>query len=390
TILAAIRPGRPVEVLARDAAGLSLAEDVRTDRDLPPFDRATMDGYAIRARDLRARSAIFRVAGDIPAGRARRAPLSRDEAAGIMTGAPLPPGADAVVMVERSAPAGRGRVRLQGPARAGQAVARRGEDLRRGERLLERGRAIGPAEIGILAMAGRVRALVFPPPAASYLSTGDEIVPAGRSPGAVQIRDANAPIVAAFLSRAGLRRARSLGIARDRPGDLRRKLARALEGGAAIITGGVSKGRRDIVRPTLEALGVRIIVHGVAVKPGKPILFGIARSGCLVFGLPGNPVSVLAGLEVFVAPALRKRMGLAPLAPVLRARLRRPVAHQPGRTEFRLARIAPSGDRLVADAIPSHSSGDLAAVARANGFIRIPAAARRIAAGSIVEARFFR
>ncbi len=365
-------PRRESVPLAR-AAGRVLAEEIVADLDLPPFSRAAMDGYAVRAADVSRVPADLPVAVEIFAGDSPEAPLPPGTAARIMTGAPVPPGADAVVMVERTERLPGGGVRLHHAPAAGEHVCPGGEDVRAGERLLPPGRRIRPAEIAVLAAAGVTEVPVHAAPRVAVGTTGDELVPPDRVPGPGGIRNANTPSLAARIRRDG-GRVTELPIVPDEEGATREAVEDALAGhDLVVLTGGVSMGERDLVPGVLEGMGMRRVLHGVRVKPGKPLLVGDLE-GRLFFGLPGNPVSSAVGYELFVRPVLRRMLGLLPVSrPLLDARLAagrpRPIA----REQFlpcRL-RLGPSG--LAAELVSWNGSGDLVGFAAADGLLVVPA-----------------
>ena len=365
----------PIEETERvdlaEARGRVLAERVAADRDHPPADRSAMDGFAVRSADLEAGPATLRVVAELRAGRpVGDVRVGPGEAVRIMTGAILPPGADAVVMVERSREArAAGTVAFDDRPPPGQHVRRRGEELTAGSPVLEPGVAIRAAETAALASVGRARVRVVRRPAVAVLATGDELLPVGGPPPAEhQIRNSNAPALLAQLAELGLA-GEDLGVAADDERELGARLARGLEADCLLVTGGVSAGEYDRVARALEAAGVRTLFHGVAVKPGKPVLAG-RRGRCLVVGLPGNPVSTFTMFAVLVAPALRRMAGLAAWRRVeLRAALATDLASRPGRVTFHLAELAVVGGGLRARPTATAGSGDVLALARANGFV---------------------
>ncbi len=391
-LLQAAVPTDVVEVALADALGRVLARPIVADRDLPPTDRSAMDGYAVRAADLAGAPCSLRRTGEVRAGQ----PVGdvRVEARGavrIYTGAIVPPGADAVVMVEQTEETGDGReVRFREPVRAGQHIRRCGEDVLRGATVLRPGTAIHAAEVAALATVGATRVPVHRPPAVSVLSTGDEIVEAGRTPAAHQVRNSNACALVAQLRELGLA-ARDLGNAPDDPAGHAAALRRGLEGDLLLVTGGVSVGRYDLVAQTLAELGMELLFHKVAMKPGKPVLAG-RRGGTLVVGLPGNPVSAFTGFVVLVAPALWKLAGLAhgTTQAEVRAELAEPLFAKPGRTTYHLGRVAWSGDRWRARPVPNVSSGDVLSLARANAFLITPADGGPLGSGEAVAAILWR
>jgi molybdopterin molybdotransferase len=296
--------------LAR-ALGRVLAEDVAMDHDVPPFTRATMDGYAVRSADARAAPASLRVVGVVTAGSSLGRAVGPGEAARITTGAPLPAGADAVVAVERTRlpSGGDGPVEVLEPARASQNVAFAGEQARTAEVVARAGTRVSPGTVGVLGVAGRAEVVVAAPPRVAILCTGDELVPVGTRPGPSQIRDSNGYALAAQVASAGGAPAYA-GAVRDDVDALSRAVRDALASSDFVcLSGGVSMGERDFVPAVLEGAGVERLFHRWAVKPGGPLWAG-RRGGTLVFGLPGNPAATFVGFEVLVVPALRARLGL--------------------------------------------------------------------------------
>jgi molybdopterin molybdotransferase len=379
------RTARPDEAL-----GCVLAEDVAADLDLPPFDKALVDGYAVRAGDLSGGDRRLRVGEEVTAGRTPTRPLESGEAALVMTGAPLPEGADAVVMIERSRRDG-GYVVLDGPeVTPGQNRLPRGREMKAGDVVLKRGDVLKAPRLGLLASVGRTAVRVVPRPAVAVVSTGDELVEPDRVPGPGQIRNSNATMLRA-LAETEASIAEVLPTAPDEFDALRATLGRGLERDVLLISGGVSAGSRDLVPAALDALGVQNVFHKVRLKPGKPLWFGVGppreegRPGTLVFGLPGNPVSGLVGFLLFVRPALRVLSGLPEgHDTTLTARLDRPFVHSGDRPTYHPARLGPG--RTVAP-LDWAGSADLRAVAAADGFAVFPAGERRYEAGEIV--RFF-
>ncbi len=317
----------PVE----QAAGRILAEAIASDIDSPPYDKSVVDGFALRAADVAAGLREFRVTGEITAGDWPRTAVEPGTAIRIMTGAPLPPDADAVVMIEHTdagqpAPTGdkpspappserwapRSVVRLEErPVTAGQNIMRRAASLAFGSVVLEAGRLIRPIEVGLLSEVGCVEVRVVPKPRVAVLSTGNELVAPSIVPTRGQIRNSNGPMLAALAEQAGAL-AVPLGIARDERESLRQRIIAGLEADVLVLSGGVSAGALDLVPPVLEELGVVPSFHQVRLRPGKPLWFGVrtvAERATLVFGLPGNPVRSLVCWNLFVRPALEQLQG---------------------------------------------------------------------------------
>lgn len=306
-VLAEVRTLDAREVPAATAGGRPLAEPVTAVGDQPPFDNSAMDGWALRAAD----AACARVVGAVMAGEAP-GPLAAGTAVRIMTGAPVPPGADCVVPKELGREEG-GRLVLEEAPQAGWHLRRRGEDCRAGEPLLEAGRTVGPFEAGVLAAQGIVRVRVVPAPRVALVTSGDELRAPWEPVGPGQVRDASGPALAEALRRWGCVPV-PVGAAKDDAAELACLLKKARAAADAVfVTGGVSVGERDLTREVLSSLGAREVFWRVAVKPGKPLLFAL-WDGAPVWGLPGNPVSSLVTAEVFARPALDKMAGRAAAA----------------------------------------------------------------------------
>ena len=389
-------PRLPPETVGLGAVrGRVLGEDVFADRDLPPFHRAAVDGYAVRAACL-AGGGRLRVVDQIPAGTMPKVRLGAGEAAAIMTGAPLPEGADAAIMVEDTVRDGDFVVwpapgRTPPPVAPGNRVTARGAEVQEGTKLLEAGVRVSPAGVGLLATVGKVRVRVVRRPRIAVFSTGDELRhPRTVRPRPAEIRDANSHLIAARCRALGLP-VRRLGFAADDPSHLAAKVGAGLAADVLFISGGVSMGRYDYVEPVLERAGVRLLVTAVAIRPGKPFVFGITGNTppVLVFGLPGNPVSALTTFEVFARPALEAMQGIAdPGPPRLRTRLLAPVTARGPRRAFLPARVAVADDgTLAAQPIRSQGSGDIAAVALANALVIVPEEVETLPAGASVEAQ---
>jgi molybdenum cofactor synthesis domain-containing protein len=369
-----------------DAAWRILAADLVAPEDHPPFPASTMDGYAVVAAD----GAGWReLIGDQAAGYVADVTVRPGTVARITTGAPLPPGADAVVMVERTRRAG-DRVEIQQAAiTVGENIRPIGVDMARGQRVLAAGAAIGPGEIGLLASLGVAEPLVHPRPKVALLSTGDEIVEPWETPGPGQIRDANRYAVGAALAELRVPVVRS-AIAPDRAEETRALLAECLATADVLITsGGVSMGQLDLVKVILDEIG-RVHFGRLFMKPGKPLHFATTAEGKLIFGLPGNPVSALVGTEIFVRPALRKMAG-HPRPTRARVRVVLDHAIAPGdRPEFQRATVRQGGDgRLHAANTGAQASSRLASLVGANALLALPGRVEAFAAGEEVEAILF-
>ncbi len=293
----------PVVVPVEEATGLVLAEPVVSDTDSPPYTKALMDGFAVRAADV-AKGARLRITEQVTAGEVGQQPIQAGTAAKIMTGAPIPAGADAVVMIEQTTAGDRDDevVFVTSAAKAGQNILPRAACMSEGEQVLSPGHRLRAVDIGLMCEVGHTQPRVMPRPVVAVLATGNELVPPDQVPQAGQIRNSNGAMVAALAERAGAT-VENLGIARDDRDALRTLIQRGLDADFLVLSGGVSAGVLDLVPATLQEAGVVQVFHKVHLKPGKPLWFGTG-SGCQVFGLPGNPVSSLVCFELFVRPAI--------------------------------------------------------------------------------------
>ena len=379
------------EIPLDQAYGRVLRGAVPADRDFPPTDRSAMDGFAVRAADLGSGERMLDVVGESRAGGpSETLRVESGQAVRIMTGGVVPPGADAVVMVENTrSEESRDRVTVNDRPEAGQHIRHRGQDLKRGEAALQPGVPIYAPEIAALSSVGALRLLVSRKPVVSVLATGDEIVEADRTPLPHQLRNSNSPALLAQLRELEVE-GRYLGIAGDDREDLRRRIRQGLAGDCLLISGGVSVGEYDLVGEVLAEEGLRLFFHKVAIKPGKPILAG--RCGdCLVLGLPGNPVSTYVGFVLFVAPVLRRMLGYKRWDNVeLTATLEEPLRAKPGRMTFHLARLRASAGVLLTASAGSRGSGDVLSMIRANGLVVTPAAGANLPAGATVPALLWR
>lgn len=372
-----------------DAMGLVLADDARADLDMPPFDKSLLDGYAVRSSDLEGDDRRLALGELLHAGVTPSRALGVREAAVIMTGAPLPDGADAVVMHERTRRQDDGVLIDEPLVKRGQNILPRGREARAGDVVVERGRALTPARLGVLASFGCPRVLATPRPEVVVVPTGDELVEPDQAPGPGQIRNSGSTMLTALAVSAGAK-ARALAIAPDLAEPLQRSLERGLDADMLIVTGGVSAGQRDLVPDALAALGVECVFHKVRIKPGKPLWFGVARprgdrSATLVFGLPGNPVGALVGFLVFARPALRVLAGWPGEAFALgSARLERPFSHRGDRPTYYPAVLSRAGPPPLAQPLDWAGSADLRRAALADGFLAFEAGDRDYAAGEIV------
>jgi molybdopterin molybdotransferase len=385
-----------VEVL--ESLGCVLAVDVVSDIDVSPFDNSAMDGYAVRAADTEGASpgtpVILRVVDHIAAGSMPKATVGAGEASRIMTGAPVPAGCDAIVMVENTeslegAGSTGGTVAVRRAAVAGDHIRLAGEDVHVGETVLRAGEVVNAASVGLMATLGFAQVDVYRRPRVAIVSTGDELVGITERPGPGQIRNSNSYSLAAQVLAAG-GVPHMLGIARDNEADTRALLSRAPEFDLMITTGGVSMGDFDVVKTVLEQIG-ELEFWKVAMRPGAPQTYGTI-GGTPFFGLPGNPTSTMVGFELFVRPSIRKMRGLTSLdRPRVRATLAEDVRKKSDRRYFMrgvLSKVAEAPDGCpVHEARLSgrQSSAMLTSMHRANCLISLPAGLSAVSAGSVVE-----
>ncbi len=391
-ILGRVTPLPARSVALGEALGLILAEPVVADIDLPPFTKALMDGYAVRSSDLAsAGEHRLRVVAEITAGQTSDRLIASGEAAQIMTGAPLPPGADAVVPVERTRPAAADpalvELTITAPVPAGQFCLDRGRELRAGERLLEPGTTIRGGMVGLIGSAGLAVVRVIPRPSVAIIPTGDELVAVAQTPGPGQIRNTNGPMLAALVRAWGARDVvESPALADDLDGLIAAFGAELAERDVLIVSGGVSAGILDLVPAALVRAGVEPVFHKVAVKPGKPLWFGVGpprsvgRAGALVFGLPGNPASGVVGFLLFVRPALDVLAGHGATTGLEFRRLGNGFSHRGDRPTYHPVRV--EAGRL--HPLRWAGSADLRTVALADGFAAFAAGDREYAAGDEV------
>jgi molybdopterin molybdotransferase len=372
-------------VKLEQALGRILAEEVVADRDYPPFDRAARDGFAVRSMDCREPGANLRVAGEIRAGAAPKGSLRAGECVQIMTGAAVPSGADAIVMIEQTHPGGKkDEIVMERAAEAGMNYVPRGTEAREGDVLLRSGSRLGDAEVALAAQVGCTQLNVFRRPRVAILSTGDEVVAVDAKPGPFEIRNSNGASLAAQVSLAGGEPV-PLGNAPDREEEHRRAIQRGLEEDVLVLSGGVSMGKYDLVEGILQELGAEFHFDAVEIRPGRPAVFGICR-GKPVFGLPGNPVSTMVTFDLFAVPAIDILGGAAPRPlPLVKARLATVVEKKAALTHFVPALLEwPEGEARVTE-LEWQGSGDIGTVARGNCFLVMPKAKLKLAAGEWVD-----
>lgn len=361
-----------------------LAEDIVSDIDSPPFDKAMMDGFAFRSTDVGTNPATLKITQEILAGQFSTTAVPSGEAASIMTGAPLPPGADAVVMHEVTDRRG-DIVTIRGLIKPRQNIMTAGSEMKRGETVLLQGQRIGPVELGILASVGRTSVRCYQPPSVAILSTGDELVEPGLPLVPGQIRNSNASLLHGLVQQAHAKPV-YLGIARDTIDSLKPRIEAGLQHDVLLITGGVSAGKVDLVPDVLQQLNITPIFHKVALKPGKPLFFGTLGTK-LIFGLPGNPVSGLVNFHLFVMPALRKLMGLhEPYLPaVMQATLTTEFQHKSDRPTYFPVKLSLLEGHWQATPLKWKGSGDLRTLSLAATFAVFPIGEVRYAPGSSIE-----
>ena len=381
-VLSGVRPLQPVDVPLLDALGLACAEDVVATMELPSFDNSAMDGYAVRYADVADAPVTLPVVGEIGAGQAGLRSLDPGQAAKIMTGAPVPAGADAVVPYEWT-DRGADQVRIDRAPEPGQHVRAAGGDVREGDLLLEAGAVLGPRQLGLLASVGRATVRARPRPTVVVLSTGSELREPGTPLGHDSIYDGNSYLLSAAVQRAGAV-PRRVGIVPDEPGAFLKTLHEQLAGADLVVTsGGVSQGDFDVVKEALREQGVWF--GPVAMQPGKPQGFGLV-DGVPVVTLPGNSVSSYISFEVFVLPAIRTLMGRAPASrPLLDARLTKGMTSPAGRRQFMRGQVGyDAGGRYV---VPVGGPGShlIGALAEANSLIVVPEEATSLAQGDRVQ-----
>ncbi len=384
-VLEGCRPRLFEQFFLERCLGQVLAQRIVSDMDLPPFDKALVDGFAVRSADCQGPGPhSFAHGEEIPAGKTPTRPLAANEAAVIMTGAPLPWGADAVVMHEKTQDLDNGRVSIPGPVHPGEGMLHRGREMKSSQILFEPGERLNAVKLGVLASVGYSAVEIVPRPSVIILPTGDELVSPNCRPGPGQIRETNSTVLAGLV--------RSMGgdpvvypVSPDEPESLRIAVSKALASrpDVLLLCGGVSAGKRDLVPAALAVNGVKTLFHKVRVKPGKPLLFGVwpdsGKSSTHVYGLPGNPVSGIVGFLLFVAPVLVRlrwaRLKGEPWCDVENrtkpATLAAPFRHRGDRPTYHPARFDSS--RMQVTPLPWSGSSDLYTVSRADGFVRFPA-----------------
>ena len=384
---AKLKPTEPELTSLLDALGLALAEDLRADRDFPPFPRSTRDGYAVRAADVQAVPVDLHCVGAIKAGGdAAELKVRAGEAVEIMTGAAVPPGADAVVMVEYTETRG-GRVTIQRAVKAGENVVHAGAEANSGQVMVSKGTRVQHAVVAVAAAVGRPEVAVHRRPQVAVLATGDELVDINLPPGPTEIRNSNSYSLAAQVYEAG-GETTVLPAARDEAAELALLLHKGLQADLLLLTGGVSMGKYDIVEEVLASLGAEFFFTGVAIQPGKPVVFGqVDMEGKTTpfFGLPGNPVSTMVTFKLFVRPVLDALGGAKPEPlPFVQAELKETFTTRMGLTRFLPGKLGGSHQKPDVEWVRWQGSGDLMSIVKSNCYIVVPPDRERLQAGEAV------
>jgi molybdopterin molybdotransferase len=376
-----------VAALTTAALGQVLAVDITADLDSPPFPKALRDGFAVRSADCISAGAELTVIEDVPAGKVPTKPVGAGEASRLFTGAPIPDGADAVVMQEHAQPLAGGRVRIADAAvKPRQHVYAQGTEIKAGAVVLKAGTPINATAFGVLASVGKTAVPAYPFPRVGVIATGDELVEANMRPRPGQIRNTNGPMLTAQTVRGG-GLPRYLGIARDNHAIMRSLVAEGLEvSDVVLIAGGVSAGDHDLVPAVLTDLGVTIHFRQVRVKPGKPLLFGTGPKGTLVFGLPGNPGSSFVGFELFVRPAVRILGGHERPGPrTIRLPVTAAVAESNDRPTYHPAQLVQGETGWSVRPLPWSGAPDLVGLQPADALLALPAGDTRVDRGGLVD-----
>lgn len=366
-----------------EAVGRILAEDIYSPIDMPPFDKSAMDGYALRSSDTAKNPARLECLGMIQAGEVFNQGLKSGCCIKIMTGAPLPKGADSVAMVEDTECQG-SHVFVKRSVKPGENVCVKAEDISCGTKLFSKNKLISISDIALLAAIGRRFVKTIDRPRVAVLNTGGEIIPVGRKLTRNKIYNSNGPQLCAFLRQDGIT-PRYLGIALDTPAILKKMISQGLTCDILLISGGVSMGDYDLVPGVLKQLGVKQLFHKVNIKPGKPLFFGV-KNKKLVFGIPGNPVSNFLAYQIFIQPAIRKMMGRDDCNPEIKTGIiKNEFRQKPGRKHFVLSKLVRSKNTDYLYPIPGHGSADIAALSAADAFMLVDGEASEIKPNSKVE-----
>jgi len=383
-ILSSISPLGSITVELGHALHAGLADDIRAGVDVPAFDNAQMDGYAVRAEDVRTPPVTLRVTGEIAAGSIADRPLSAHETMRIMTGAKIPDGCDAVIQQEWADAKGEESVTFTRTAPPGHNIRKAGADIPAGTTVLTRGRRLRPQEIGVLASLGEEFVNVYRRPSVAILPTGNEVTPPGKKLLPGKVRNSNAYTLGALVRELACD-AVQLDIATDDAEDLREKIQKGMREDILVTTGGVSVGKYDLVKDALESLGVTIMFWKVNIKPGMPLLFGLL-DGKPVFSLPGNPVSTMVTFLQFVKPAIEKMSGLSPEErPPRKAKLAHEYLKKDGKRHYLRGIVAQENGEAVVRTTGPQVSNVMTSLALANCLIIIPEDRELVRAGDEVE-----
>jgi molybdopterin molybdotransferase len=386
-ILSRIQPLGLERVNLLGGLGRVIGEDVVANRDIPPFDNSGMDGYAVRAEDIQNASfdhpVRLKVIGDLPAGFLSTQTVGRGQAIRIMTGAPIPEGADSVIPVEDTKDED-GFVSILKAVSIGESIRERGGDVRKGDPVISKGDIIRPSEIGMLASVGRSNVFVHQRPIVAILCTGEELVDVDGDLDGVKIVSSNSYTLAAQVRDCGAIPVQ-LGIAKDRKEEIKEKFLQGIRADVIISSAGISVGDYDFVKEVLNDLGVEMIFWKVAMKPGKPVVFGTLQ-GKWVFGLPGNPVSSMVSFEQFVRPSLLRMMGHRQIfRPVIEAVLREDIHKKSGMRYFIRGEVSMEKDSYQVTTTGPQGSGILKSMVKANGLIILPEDREIVRAGEKVK-----
>lgn len=390
-ILEQVRPLKALRSPLNQVAGYYLAEHIRSDRDQPAADRSAMDGFAVRSGDLSKCPCELRLVGEVAAGSSARPRVRAGTCVRILTGANVPAGANAVVIVEQTKEIDSGVI-FNCPVKAGANIRKRGEEAQKGAILLKRGTLLGAVQIGLCASFGKISPKVYPRPRITVLCTGQELRQVGERVGRHELRDSNGPSLSAVLALWGYQGV-SHKIVPDDPKVMAARLKRAIEKhDVVILSGGVSVGKYDFVPEAIKMVGGKIRFHGVAMRPGRPELYATVGRNKHIFGLPGNPLSVMTGFYEFVLPAIRRLSGAE--AELCQRALRLPLAGEVlGLTNLVrhvVARLVYKKKGTAVEPIQSQGSGDLISGGHADGVIVLPKKTGKISAGTVVSFRPWR
>lgn len=389
-----LSPTDPEMVSLLDALGRVLAEDLRADRDFPPFQRSTRDGYAVRAAEVAEAPARLRLIGEVRAGASVEESdinVAKGEAAEIMTGAPVPSGADSVVMLEY-ADQDDGYVTIRRAVKAGENIVPAGSEAKQGSLLVGRGARVTHTTVAIAAAIGRAEIAAYRRPRVAILATGDEVVDINLPPGPNEIRNSNSYSLAAQVYAAG-GEPQILPVAPDSPDELALLLRKGFEADLLLITGGVSAGKYDLVEQVLASFEARFAFTGVSIQPGKPAVFGtvtVRDKKTLFFGLPGNPVSTMVTFQLFARPVIDALSGaILQLLPFAQAILKAPFTTKTGLTRFLPANLGGTHQQPEVELVRWQGSGDLMAVSRSNCYIVVPPDREQFSAGEAITVLLF-